>query len=58
VALDLPAGTLPEGETLFTVVADEVDAVGDVNREKNSASFAVVIDSDRTQIRRDVWILY
>ena len=41
VALDLPDGTQPEGEALYTLQADDTAAVADVNTNNNAASFAV-----------------
>lgn len=48
VALDLPAGTQPEGEQLYTLQADETAVTSDVDTNNNSTSFAVNlwIDSD------------
>lgn len=48
VALDLPAGTQPEGEQLYTLRADETVVTSDVDTNNNTTSFAVNlwIDSD------------
>ena len=48
VALDLPPGSLLEGETWFWLRADEGVVAGDVNAANNSISFAVnlVVDTD------------
>lgn len=48
VAVDLPAGTQPEGEALYTLNADETLVTSDVDTNNNTASFAVNlwIDSD------------
>jgi len=48
VALDLPDGTQPEGEALYTLQGDDAGAVADVNTNNNTASFAVNLwlDSD------------
>jgi hypothetical protein len=56
VALDLPAGSVPEGETLFTLTADDGGIVGDVDRSNNTSNFAVslIIDSDGDGIP-DAW---
>jgi len=40
VALDLPPGTQPEGEALYTLFADETHVVADVNTNNNTTSFA------------------
>jgi len=49
VALDLPAGTQPEGEVIYELTADDTLATSDVDRSNNTARFAVNlwIDSDR-----------
>ena len=41
VALDLPAGTQPEGEALYTLRADETHVISDVETNNNNTSFAV-----------------
>jgi hypothetical protein len=41
VALDLPPGSLPTGETSFTVKADDDGVVSDVNPANNITTFAV-----------------
>jgi hypothetical protein len=48
VALDLPAGTQPAGEQVYTLRADETRVTSDVDTNNNTASFAVNlwIDSD------------
>lgn len=48
VALDLPVGTQPEGEQLYTLRADETSVTGDVETNNNTVSFAVNLwmDSD------------
>ncbi len=58
VALDLPAGTQPSGEALYTLRADEGGAVSDVDTNNNTTSFAVNlwIDSDGDGIPDD-WMM-
>ena len=48
VALDLPVGTQPEGEALYTLTGDDTRVTADVNTNNNTASFAVNLwlDSD------------
>lgn len=48
MALDLTAGTQPEGEALYTLRADETSVTSDVDTNNNTMSFAVNlwIDSD------------
>jgi hypothetical protein len=48
VALDLPAGTQPEGEARYTLFADEAHLTGDAVTNNNTATFAVIMvpDSD------------
>ncbi len=48
VALDLPNGTQPEGEALYTLQADDAMVVADINTNNNTTSFAVNLwlDSD------------
>ena len=48
VALDLPAGTQPEGETIYRLFADETRVIADVDPNNNTAAFAVNLwlDSD------------
>lgn len=48
VALDLPAGTQPEGEQVYTLRADDSGVTSDVDTNNNTSSFAVNlwIDSD------------
>lgn len=48
VALDLPAGTQPEGEARYTLFADETRGTGDTVTNNNTATFAVIMvpDSD------------
>ena len=41
VALDLPAGTQPEGERLYRLFADETRATADVDLRNNTVAFAV-----------------
>ena len=41
VALDLPAGTQPEGEQIYTLRADDTHVTGDVDTNNNVTSFAV-----------------
>ena len=41
VALDLPAGTQPEGEQIYTIRADDTGATSDVDTNNNVNSFAV-----------------
>ncbi len=41
VALDLPAGTQPEGTALYTLYADADGIVSDVDTNNNTASFSV-----------------
>ena len=41
MALDVPTGTVPEGESIFTLTADDSRATLDVERSNNSTSFAV-----------------
>jgi hypothetical protein len=41
VALDLPAGTQPEGETIYRLFADETRVVPDVETNNNTMAFAV-----------------
>ncbi len=49
VALDLPAGTQPEGDALYELSTDEAGVVSDIEPANNTARFAVNlwIDSDR-----------
>ena len=58
VALDLPAGTQPAGEQLYTLTADETHVTGDVNTDNNTSSFAanLWIDSDGDGIP-DTWMI-
>lgn len=48
VALDLPEGSVAEGETLYALAVDEGAVVVDADRSNNTSTFAVtlVIDSD------------
>jgi hypothetical protein len=48
VALDLPAGTQPEGEVIYELQADDTLVVPDIDRSNNTTRFAVNlwIDSD------------
>lgn len=48
VALDLPAGTQPEGEAVYRLFADETKVVSDVDTNNNTTAFAVNlwVDSD------------
>jgi len=48
VALDLPAGTQPEGEAVYRLFADETRVVADVETNNNTTAFAVNlwVDSD------------
>jgi len=41
VALDLPAGTQPEGEAIYRLFADETGVVADVDTNNNTTAFAV-----------------
>jgi subtilase family serine protease len=52
VALDLPAGTQTEGETIYTLRADDTAVISDVDTNNNTASFAVNlrIDSDGDEL--------
>ena len=58
VALDLPAGTQPAGEQVYTLRADETGVTGDVDPSNNTANFAVYlwIDSDGDGIP-DSWMM-
>jgi hypothetical protein len=58
LALDLPAGTQPAGEQIYTLTADETHVTGDVNTNNNTSSFAVNlwIDSDGDGIP-DNWMM-
>jgi hypothetical protein len=58
LALDLPAGTQPAGEQLYTLTADETHVTGDVDTNNNTSSFAVNlwIDSDGDGIP-DNWMI-
>ncbi len=58
VALDLPAGTQPSGEALYTLRADDGGAVSDVDTNNNTTSFAAYlwIDSDSDGIPDD-WMM-
>ena len=58
LALDLPAGTQPAGEQLYTLTADETHLTRDVNTNNNTSSFAVNlwIDSDGDGIP-DNWMM-
>lgn len=58
VALDLPAGTQPAGEALYTLRADEGGVVSDVDTNNNTTSFAVNLwlDSDGDGIP-DNWMM-
>jgi len=48
LALDLPPGTQPEGEAIYTLRADESGATSDVDTNNNTSTFAVNLwlDSD------------
>ena len=48
VALDLPAGTQPAGEQIYTLTADETHVTSDIDTNNNTTSFAanLWIDSD------------
>ena len=48
LALDLPPGTQPEGEAIYTLRADESTATSDVDTNNNTSTFAVNLwlDSD------------
>ncbi len=48
VALDLPAGTQPAGEQIYTLTADETRITSDIDTNNNTSSFAanLWIDSD------------
>jgi hypothetical protein len=58
VALDLPAGTQPAGEQLYTLTADETRVTSDVDTNNNTSSFAASlwIDSDGDGIP-DNWMI-
>jgi alpha-tubulin suppressor-like RCC1 family protein len=58
VALDLPAGTQPEGTVLYTLHADDKGAVSDVDTNNNTATFAVSLwlDTDGDGIPDD-WMM-
>jgi hypothetical protein len=58
LALDLPAGTQPAGEQIYTLTADETHVTGDVNTNNNTSSFAanLWIDSDGDGIP-DNWMM-
>jgi hypothetical protein len=58
VALDLPAGTQPPGEQIYTLTADETRVTGDVDTNNNTSSFAanLWIDSDGDGIP-DNWMM-
>jgi hypothetical protein len=49
VALDLPAGTQPEGEVLYELKADDTLVTQDIDRSNNTTRFAVNlwVDSDQ-----------
>lgn len=49
VALDLPAGTQPEGEVVYELTADDTLVTGDIDRSNNTTRFAVNLwnDSDK-----------
>jgi hypothetical protein len=57
VALDLPAGTQPEGEAVYRLFADETKVTQDVDRSNNTTSFAVNlwVDSDSDGVP-DAWM--
>ena len=58
VALDLPAGTQPAGEQIYTLTADETRVTGDVYTNNNTSSFAASLwlDSDGDGIP-DNWMM-
>jgi hypothetical protein len=58
LALDLPPGTQPAGEQIYTLTADENHVTGDVDTNNNTCSFAVNlwIDSDGDGIP-DNWMM-
>ncbi len=58
LALDLPAGTQPAGEQIYTLTADETHVTGDVDTNNNTSSFAanLWIDSDDDGIP-DNWMI-
>jgi hypothetical protein len=58
VALDLPPGTQPEGDQVYTLHADETAVTGDVATDNNTTSFAVTLqtDSDGDGIP-DTWMM-
>ena len=58
LALDLPAGTQPSGEQLYTLTADETHVTSDVDTNNNTAAFAVNlwIDSDADGLP-DNWMI-
>jgi hypothetical protein len=58
LALDLPAGTQPAGEQLYTLTADETHVTSDVDTNNNTAAFAVNlwIDSDADGLP-DNWMI-
>jgi hypothetical protein len=49
VAFDLPAGTQPEGEALYTLKTDELNVVADAETNNNEVSFSLLLwlDSDQ-----------
>lgn len=57
VALDLPPGTQPEGESVYTLFADDTFQNPALNRTRSSATFAVFrwLDSDGDEIP-DAWM--
>jgi formylglycine-generating enzyme len=58
VALDLPAGTQPEGQAIYRLFADDTHAVADVNTNNNSTTLAVslYLDADGDGIP-DGWMM-
>ena len=41
IALDVPPGAVPEGDSFFALTADDGLVVADVNRDNNTSRFAV-----------------
>lgn len=58
LALDLPAGTQPQGEVIYKLFANETHTVADANANNDTATFAVNlwVDSDGDGIP-DSWMI-
>lgn len=58
MAVDLPAGTVPERDSAYTLCADEGRVTGDIDTNNNSATFGVYLwkDSDGDSVP-DWWML-